>query len=99
MKTAVPSQEAYSRGSKDQQFARYGEWALASDKLQGVLQKLRVHYGKEDWTAMSFVRSTRDTLARCMKEKGVPSEAITALLKGLPATFNQWQAAQQVVGE
>jgi hypothetical protein len=39
---------------------------------------------------VSFVRSTRDVLARCMREKGVPAEDAAVLLAGLPATFDEW---------
>jgi hypothetical protein len=39
---------------------------------------------------VSFVRSKRDVLARCMREKGVPAEDAAVLLAGLPATFDEW---------
>jgi hypothetical protein len=60
------------------------EWALSADKLQWILQRR----GK----GMSFVSSTRDILARCMREKGVPSADATAALGRLPLTFAEWAA-------
>src|SRR5262249_30349743 len=52
----------------DRQFAVSGKWALASDGLQWILQRKRS--GRPPWRAVSFVRSTKDILARCMGENG-----------------------------
>ena len=42
------------------------------------------------WQPLSFVRSTRTILERCMREKGCPELNRTVLLTGLPETFNEW---------
>jgi len=44
------------------------------------------------WVPISFVHSSRDILARCMREKGVEHDAAAILLKGLPDTFDAWKA-------
>ena len=46
------------------------------------------------WRAVSFVRSTRDILARCMREKGCNLPTANLLLAGLPDTFDEWKALQ-----
>ncbi len=53
----------------DRVFAIEGEWALASDGLQWMLMRHRK--GRDPWRAVSFVSSSKDVLARCMREKGV----------------------------
>jgi hypothetical protein len=60
---------------------------VATDGRQWILQRLR----GTQWAGISFVRSTRDILARCMTEKGVPSETAKQLLAVLPPTFDQSQ--------
>ena len=74
----------------DRQFAISGKWALAADKLQWMLQRQRMHKGQVDWHSVSFVASTRDVLARCMREKGCPPADAERLLAGLPSTFEEW---------
>jgi hypothetical protein len=89
--------------SADRQFTRSGDWALASDGVQWVLQCRRSadkrpgrHGG---WRGVSFVRSTRDILARCMREKGVPIDDAQRLLADLPATFDAWiEPARDALG-
>jgi hypothetical protein len=72
----------------EKQFARSGNWALAADDNQWILQRRRFANGP--WGSVSFVRSSRDVLVRCMREKGCPPEDATQLLTGLPETFAQW---------
>jgi hypothetical protein len=43
---------------------------------------------------VSFVRSERAILERCMGEKGCPPASAAVLLAGLPDTFDQWHAAR-----
>jgi hypothetical protein len=74
----------------DRQFVTAGEWALASDGIQWVLQHRRQKNGETSWRPVSFVRSTRDILARCMRERGVPAEDADRLLAALPPTFDEW---------
>jgi hypothetical protein len=73
----------------DRQFAVSGHWALAADRVQWSLQ--RHNEGKDPWRPVSFVRSTRDILARCMREKECPPEDADRLLAGLPSTFEEWR--------
>jgi hypothetical protein len=61
-----------------------GDWALATDGIQWILQRRE---GK-GWRALSFVRSTKDILARCMREKGVEPGTADLLLAGLPDRFD-----------
>lgn len=76
----------------ERQFATSGSWALGSDGLQWILyeQRSKAHGG---WKTVSFVRSTKDILARCMREKGCPEQDRAALLAGLPETFDAWLKA------
>ena len=74
----------------DRVFAVAGDWALASDGVQWILQRRQ----GGQWRAVSFVRSTRDILARCMREKGVEAAHSALLLAGLPDTFDQWKSLQ-----
>lgn len=73
----------------DRIFAATDDWAVASDGLQWMLMR-RIHRKRGDcWDPVSFVHSTRDVLARCMREKGI--EPAAQLLSGLPETFDQWK--------
>jgi hypothetical protein len=63
-----------------------GDWALAADRLQWILQ--RRHAG--GWRPVSFVSSSKDILARCMREEGVPADAAQRVLASLPDTFAEW---------
>ena len=63
------------------------DWALAADSLQWILQRRRAG----GWRGVSFVSSSKDILARCMREKGVPPDAAAVVLAGLPNTFRQWR--------
>jgi hypothetical protein len=67
----------------DGQIAVVGRWAIASDGIQWIVQRL--HGGR--WRNISFVRSTRDILARCLREAGAGAADIDALLVDLPARF------------
>lgn len=64
----------------DKLFRISGRWALASDGLQWVLLRQK---RSEKWGGVSFVRSTKDVLARCMREKGTPPDDQRRLLDGL----------------
>jgi len=74
----------------DKLFRVSGRWALASDGLQWILLRQQ---GQEKWCGVSFVRSTKDILARCMREKGTPPDDARRLLDGLPASFDEWLAS------
>ena len=69
-----------------------GEWALGADSLQWILyrqQSKAPPKGLRDYKGLSFVRTSKDILARCMREKGV-GEQSEVLLAGLPDTFDAW---------
>ena len=78
----------------DRVFATAGNWALASDGIQWMLMRQCTRRAGAFWNPVSFVRSSRDILARCMREKGVDERAAIILLSGLPDTFDQWKTAQ-----
>jgi hypothetical protein len=77
----------------DRVFVTAGDWAVASDGTQWILQR---RWADGQWRAVSFVRSTRDILARCMREKGVEDGTAVQLLSRLPDTFDQWKTLQRV---
>jgi hypothetical protein len=70
----------------DQQFRVASRWALASDGIQWMLQRQK----GDQWRPVSFVRSAKEILARCMREKGTPADEARQLLDGLPDTFDEW---------
>ena len=72
----------------DRVFVTAGDWGVASDGIQWSLQRRK----PRGWCPVSFVRSTRDILARCMREKGVDADTAAHLLAGLPTTFDEWKA-------
>ena len=73
----------------DRVFAIAGDWAVGADGVQWILLR---RWKDDKWRAVSFVRSTRDILARCMREKGTDNVSAAQLLSGLPDTFEQWKA-------
>ena len=75
----------------DQIFVTAGDWSVGADELQWILFRRK---GRESWRGVSYVRSTRDILARCMREKGTDAATAQLLLSGLPDTFDQWKASQ-----
>jgi hypothetical protein len=78
----------------DRVFAIAGDWALASDGVQWMLMRRHPRKRGDSWDAVSFVHSTRNILARCMREKGLEPGTAAQLLLGLPNTFDEWKAAQ-----
>jgi hypothetical protein len=66
---------------------------VASDGIQWILR--RHNEQGSNWHPVSFVHSTRDVLARCMREHHVPAEDAAVLLAGLPATFAESALEQQ----
>ena len=84
----------------ERQFAISGRWALAADSLQWMLQRQYLSNGQPAWRSISFVASTRDVLARCMREKGCPPADAERLLAGLPSTFEEWaETRAQTIAE
>ena len=68
--------------------ATSGGWALASDGVQWILQRRYAN----GWRNVSFVRSGKDILARCMRENGVEVFDARQLLAPLPETFDLWKS-------
>jgi hypothetical protein len=80
----------------DRIIASAGDWAVASDGLQWMLMR-RIHRKRGAcWDPVSFVHSSRDILARCMREKGVEPGTAAQLLAGLSDTFDEWKMHQPV---
>jgi hypothetical protein len=75
-------------------FAAYaGDWAVGADDVQWILYR-RHSQRLGGWTGVSFVRSTRDIIARYMREKGIDEDTACLLLSGLPDTFDQYKTHQ-----
>jgi hypothetical protein len=75
-----------------------GDFALGADDLQWILyrRKYTVPEGSplllRDWRPISFVRSTKEILLRCMREKGCkPSHEAQLAFEGMPPTFDAWK--------
>jgi hypothetical protein len=81
----------------DRVFAIVGDWALGSDGVQWMLCRRCNDRGRVYWRPVSFVRSTRDILARCMREKGVIADMARSLLSGLPDSFDEWKSLSNPV--
>jgi hypothetical protein len=81
----------------DRVFAFDGDWAVGSDGLQWILMRRETRKAGPFWNPVSFVRSDRDILARCMREKGVGEATARLLLAGLPDTFDQWKLSQSAL--
>jgi hypothetical protein len=67
----------------DRQLMICGRWAVASDGVQWILQRQVGSY----WRNVTSVRSTKDILARCMREKGCPPEVAQRLLEACSRRF------------
>jgi len=83
----------------DRIFATAGDWSLASDGVQWMLMRRHPRKRGDSWDAVSFVRSDREILARCMREKGVEARDVRFLLTGLSDTFDQWKALHAPTGD
>jgi len=79
------------QGTSDTTIAVSGNWSVTTDGLQWILRR-RVgtdrRTGKPVWESVSFVRSTRGILERCMREKETPPEDARKLLAGLGERFS-----------
>jgi hypothetical protein len=70
----------------DVHIAVAGNWAVADDGIQWILQR----YQGDRWRNVSFVRSPKDVLARCLREAGAMPDEATALLDRLPDRHQTW---------
>lgn len=92
-----------AKTSQSPPFLRLDErFALGADDLQWILYKSRHKTGPaldaplelQDWFPVSFVRSTKEILCRCIREKGCfPSIQAQTALDGIPSTFDAWKVA------
>jgi hypothetical protein len=76
-----------------------GKWSVASDGLQWILRREGSRdrrTGRRVWVLVSFVRSTKDILARCMREKGCPPEDTARLLAALGERFEASEASPAI---
>jgi hypothetical protein len=71
---------------------RAGKWAIADDGYQWIVQRRR----GDQWHAISFVRSTKNVLARCLREVGATLAETMALLASLPDRHKTCPAAYGV---
>ena len=70
------------------QFRSSGDWPLASDGLQWMIQQRRPN-GR--WLSIKFIRSTKAHLASRLHHLA-PHDDAERLLDGLPETFDAWLA-------
>ena len=66
-----------------------GDYAVIDDGIQWILRR----YQGGRWRDISFVRSTKDVLARCLREAEAPAAEANALLDGLPNQHRTWPEA------
>ena len=57
-----------------------GDYAIIDDGIQWIVQR----YQGGRWRNVSFVRSTKDALARCLREAEASASEANALLARLP---------------
>jgi hypothetical protein len=79
----------------DRIFLRLNEdFALGADSLQWILYRRHSRKGCDGWEGVSFVRSTKAILLRCIREKGCfPDGTAATALDALPDTFDAWKLA------
>jgi hypothetical protein len=76
-----------TRSATERQIAVVGDWAVADDGLQWILQRYR---GGRWRNTGSYIRSTKDVIARCLREAGATPEEAIALEDCLPAHHQAW---------
>ena len=76
----------------DRVFRIEGDWALGSDGVQWMLMRRHIRTKGDTWDPVSFVRSTKDILARCMREKGLEPGTAVILLSGLSDSLEEWKS-------
>jgi hypothetical protein len=88
----MPNGDHTLKQQSERILAFFDGWAVASDGIQWILLRRRSRR-LGGWIPVSFVRSTRDILARCMREKGADEDTARFLLSGLPPSFDEWKAS------
>jgi hypothetical protein len=71
----------------DRTFRIVENFALASDGTQWIVQRRK---GDNLWRSVSFVRTRKDILGRCLREAGASERITEQLLASLPADFDTW---------
>ena len=66
-----------------------GDYAIIDDGIQWIVQR----YQGGRWRNVSFVRSTKDALARCLREAEASASEANALLARLPNHHRTWPEA------
>jgi len=71
--------------------------ALGADDLQWILYRSRKlvvpDLSPGNWSPIAFISSTRDILARCVRESGFGDDTALSAVAGLASTFDAWKAA------
>ncbi|MCQ4188583.1 hypothetical protein [Methylocystis suflitae] len=93
--------KAVDAGAAYRIFLRLGpNGALGADNLQWIIYRavseqppaLDATLTAKDWQPVSYVRSDKDILMRCIREKGVClSDEARATLEDFPETFDEWK--------
>ena len=83
----------------DRIFLRLSEkYALGADDLQWIVYRSRARFApdldRRHWLAIAFVSSTREILARCVRESGFGDDTALSAVSMLPSTFGAWKAAK-----
>jgi hypothetical protein len=63
-----------------------GRWAITDGGIQWILQRR----AGAQWQNISFVRSTKNILARCLRESGATPAEASAILDSLPDRHATW---------
>lgn len=67
-------------------------WALGTDRNQWIVMRRRKRRDQYYWNPVSFIGSTKTTLLRVLREKGVhTSEKGQSALNALPERFLDWR--------
>ena len=74
----------------DRTFRVVENFALATDGIQWIVQRSK---GDNLWRSVSFVRTYKAILARCLREAGASERITEQLLAGLPEDFDTWLEA------
>jgi hypothetical protein len=72
--------------------------ALGADDLQWILYRSRARVApdldRRNWREIAFASSTRDILARCVRESGFGDDLAASAVSGLSSTFSAWKTAK-----
>jgi hypothetical protein len=77
-----------------QVIATSGDWQITTDGIQWIMRKRRSLKGQTIWQGISFVRTTREIVARCLREAGCPLEDAQKLLGAISVRFADQQVPE-----